>query len=247
MKCSIYREEAVEAITAALESHANEKVQEQIARTLLILGGRFSHIGGPTIENWLLKEAGFDESLRGSFSGRDDAGDKVIHLDDEDSATEIWQRKTAVALLTSRNKKFVAALSESTARSIPCLARASLVTIAWMSSFLHCIVDENLQSAFCSILVPELIKSLHYDNALEERILASYSLFNLSKCSDFISKISLLDKELMTNLGDLSRVTCTASELFFMISTRSSRQRYPVLNRTASQSGRHVIAFDNEF
>lgn len=80
LKCSIYREEAVEAITAALESHANEKVQEQIARTLLILGGRFSHIGGPTIENWLLKEAGFDESLRGSFSGRDDAGDKVIHL-----------------------------------------------------------------------------------------------------------------------------------------------------------------------
>ncbi|KAK1382743.1 hypothetical protein POM88_020478 [Heracleum sosnowskyi] len=62
-------------------------------------------------------------------------------LDDEDSATEIWQRKTAVAFLTGRNKKFVAALSESTARSIPCLAQASLVTIAWMSSFLHSIVD----------------------------------------------------------------------------------------------------------
>lgn len=246
LKCSVYREEAIEAITAALESHANEKVQEQLARTLLILGGRFSHTGGPTMENWLLKEAGFDESLRGSFSGRDNVGDEVIHLDDEDSATEIWQRKTAVALLTNRNKKFVAALSESTARSIPCLARASLVTISWMSSFLHCIVDGNLQSVFCSILVPELIKSLRCDNALEERILASYSLFNLSKCSDFVSKISLLDKELMTNLGDLSRVTWTASELF-MISTRSSRQRHPVLNRTASQSGRQVLAFDKEF
>lgn len=80
LKCSIYREEAIEAITAALESHANEKVQEQLARTLLILGGRFSHSGGPTTENWLLKEAGFDESLRGSFSGRDDVGDEVIHL-----------------------------------------------------------------------------------------------------------------------------------------------------------------------
>lgn len=80
LKCSIYREEAIEAITAALESHANEKVQEQLARTLLILGGRFSHTGGPTTENWLLKEAGFDESLRGSFSGRDDVKDEVIHL-----------------------------------------------------------------------------------------------------------------------------------------------------------------------
>ncbi|KAK1402354.1 hypothetical protein POM88_001959 [Heracleum sosnowskyi] len=66
LKCSIYREEAIEAITAALESHTNEKVQEKLARTLLILGGRFSHTGGPTTENWLLKEAGFDDSLRES-------------------------------------------------------------------------------------------------------------------------------------------------------------------------------------
>ncbi|KAL1834438.1 putative E3 ubiquitin-protein ligase LIN isoform X2 [Daucus carota subsp. sativus] len=246
LKCSIYREEAVEAITATLESHTNEKVQEQLARTLLILGGRFSHTGESTTENWLLKEAGFDESLRGSFSGRDNVGDEVIQLDEEESAIEIWQRKTAVALLTSRNKKFVSALSDSTARSIPCLARASTVTIAWMSSFLHSIVDDNLQSAFCSILVPELIKSLHHDNALEERVLASYSLFNLSQCSDFVATISLLDKELMTNLGDLSRVTWTASELF-MISTRSSRQRYPVLKRPSLQSARHVIPFDKEF
>lgn len=90
-------------------------------------------------------------------------------------------------MLTSRNKKFLAALSDSTANGIPYLARASLVTIAWMSSFLHPIADENLQTTACSILMPRLIESLNYDKALEERILASFSLFNLARCSGMIN------------------------------------------------------------
>lgn len=246
LKCSVYRDEAVEAITAALDCHiCNEKVQEQSARALLILGGRFSYTGVPTAEKQLLKEAGFDDSSGDSFNGKDIVVDKFIHLNEEDLATENWQRKAAVALLTSRNKKFLAALSDSTANGIPYLARASLVTIAWMSSFLSPIADENLQTTACSILMPQLIESLSYDKALEERILASFSLFNLARCSDYMSKISLLDKELMANLQELSQVTWTAREVM-LISARSSRHRYPVLNRAPSQIGREDFSFEND-
>lgn len=61
-KCSIYREDAVEAIIEALDCQiSNENVQEQSARALFMLGGRFSYTGDATIENWLLEQAGFNE------------------------------------------------------------------------------------------------------------------------------------------------------------------------------------------
>lgn len=81
LRCSAYREEAIEAIIEALDCQiCNEKVQEQSARALSILGVRFSYTGEPAAEKWLLKEAGFDESSVDSFRGRDIVFDEFMHL-----------------------------------------------------------------------------------------------------------------------------------------------------------------------
>lgn len=55
-------------MVAALEhgSHSR-KLQEQCARALLLLAGRFSSSGEPIAEAWLLKRAGLDDSLSESF------------------------------------------------------------------------------------------------------------------------------------------------------------------------------------
>lgn len=59
-KYSVYREEAVDAITMALESSfCNETVREQCNRVLLVLGGNFSSAGKIMTEDWILKQAGF--------------------------------------------------------------------------------------------------------------------------------------------------------------------------------------------
>lgn len=59
-KYSVYREEAVDAITVALESSlSDEKVREKCCRALLILGGHFSFAGKIMTEDWILKKAGF--------------------------------------------------------------------------------------------------------------------------------------------------------------------------------------------
>lgn len=73
LKCSVYREEAVEVIIEALDCEVcNEKIQEQSARALSMLGGRFSYNGEAIAEKWLLKEAGFDDdSSVDSFQGKD--------------------------------------------------------------------------------------------------------------------------------------------------------------------------------
>lgn len=59
-KYSIYREEAVDAITVALESSlSDEKIREKCCHTLLVLGGHFSFSGKVMTEDWILKKAGF--------------------------------------------------------------------------------------------------------------------------------------------------------------------------------------------
>lgn len=59
-KYSVYREEAVDAITMALDSSLyNQSVREQCSRVLLILGGSFSSAGKIMTEDWILKQAGF--------------------------------------------------------------------------------------------------------------------------------------------------------------------------------------------
>lgn len=69
-ECSAYREEVVEEIVKALNCEVvNEKVQEQTAKALLILGGHFSYTGESVTEKWLLKEAGFDQNPWDSFGG----------------------------------------------------------------------------------------------------------------------------------------------------------------------------------
>lgn len=102
---------------------------------------------------------------------------------EEDIEIQNWQRKAAIVLLTSGKKRFLSALCDSIANSIPCLARASLVTVSWICSYLHSVGDENLQSEACSTVVPCLIESLNCDRALEERVLASLTLLALIKCS----------------------------------------------------------------
>lgn len=60
--CSLYREEALEAIIAALDCQLNgENIQEQVARSLLMLGGHFLLTGEPVTEQWLLQKLGFPE------------------------------------------------------------------------------------------------------------------------------------------------------------------------------------------
>lgn len=106
---------------------------------------------------------------------------------EEDEEMQNWQRKAAIALLSSGKKRFLLALSDCIANGIPCLARASLVTLSWICSNLHLVSDENLQLEACSTIVPYLIGSLNHDRAPEERVLALFTLLALIKSSGKLS------------------------------------------------------------
>ncbi|KAL8200166.1 hypothetical protein R6Q57_011505 [Mikania cordata] len=226
LESSVYREEAIEALIKALDREVfNEDVQEQAAKSLLILGSRYSYAGTPEAEKWILKEAGYDENFEGGFHGRYYVvdGSKNMNKDDE---IEHWQRKAAMSLWMSGGKKLIGALGESIVYGVPCLARASLVTVAWISKFVHTVGDGDvLQSNEFSTLMRHLLQFLNRDNTIEERVLASFSLLSLSKSSDFLFDILDDEKRLMMNhLKSMSKVTWTAKRLASVIAGSSSKR-----------------------
>lgn len=203
-KCSVFRDEAIDVIMEGLDCYTcNEKVQEQVARSLLILGGRFSYKGDVTSERLILAESGFDGKCV-----------DMMHLSiEEDEEIQNWQTNTAKALLTRGNKKLLSALCECISNAIPCLARASLVTISRTSCYLDKVADQNYQSEACSILVPCLVQLLDDDRVVEERVLASFALLSLAKCTGFWYQISPMVERLSRHLVNLSQDTWTAREL----------------------------------
>ncbi|XP_031280858.1 uncharacterized protein LOC116139320 [Pistacia vera] len=181
----------METIIAAMDCQTcDEKVQEQTARALMMLGG---YVSEATPENLLLKQGGLHEKDDSFYSKRVVAFDET--LNEEEQATEIWQKVAAIALVKSSNKSLFSALSNCIGNGIPSLARASLFTVAWLSRFLHSLGDENLLSMACSILAPQLLQSSSYDRAHEEQALASFSLECLTKSSDYFSMLSSLEKD----------------------------------------------------
>ncbi|KAF7801379.1 putative E3 ubiquitin-protein ligase LIN isoform X1 [Senna tora] len=221
-KGSFYREEAVEAIVAALNCQkCDDNIQVQSARALLILAGRFSYTGESLMEKWLLQKAGFQETcLEDSIHGKEIVlYDLIPHNEEEE--VESWQERAAYALFKSGNNKLLSALADSIANGLPCLARASLVTVSWMSTYIHLLHDTKLPTIALSILTPQLLESLNYDRDNEERVLASYSLLCLLKSSGracvSVNDASLY-KESVRQLQNLSLVTWTANELISIIS-----------------------------
>ncbi|KAJ6410589.1 hypothetical protein OIU84_007353 [Salix udensis] len=193
-KSSLYREEAVEAITESLDcQRCSTKVQEQSAKALLMLGGCFSYNEEATAEEWLLQQAGFHERLRGSFRSKEIVDG---NLNEEEDAMEDWQRKLAVVLLNSGSQSFLAALSNSIANGIPNLVQASLFTVAWMSRILLPVTNENSLSRS----QPQLLGLPHYDKAVIERVNPSLSPQHLIRSSEYLSMLSTLNKELIDPL-----------------------------------------------
>lgn len=80
-KCSIFREEAVEAMAEALDCHlGNEKVQEKAARALTLLAGRFTSRGEAFAEQWLLQQSGFHQYPGDTFGSKDLVFDNSTYL-----------------------------------------------------------------------------------------------------------------------------------------------------------------------
>lgn len=233
LNCSIFREEAIVTIITALNSRiCQEKAQDNLARALLILGGRFSYTGEPSTKDWLLQQAGFKENSDDSSHSKH-LYDDIMQLYEEEEDVVNWQLKAANVLFNHGHKSLLSALSTSMTSCIPSLAKASLITVSWTSRYLFVIKDEKLCLMAPSILVPPLIKYLNRDKDVEDQVLASYSLLNLSKYTECKHIFRLYDEDALHHLQNLSLVTWTAEELIMIIKSGS---RHPYTQQEDSHT-----------
>ncbi|XP_048324017.2 putative E3 ubiquitin-protein ligase LIN-1 [Ziziphus jujuba] len=223
-KYSKYREEAVDAITEALDgSLADEKVRENCCRALFILGGSFSFSGELLKDIWNLKQAGFYDydKVTLSLHNEEDSilGDDASSVDDEEHANKEWLRSLSSSLLGNGKRSFLETISKCLGSGNMDLVRACLTTVAWLSSALASLSDAEFQlSAAFSALISQLKQSLENSRQLEHKILASMSLFNLSKISECRVLITTMAEDIAGPLKSLAEITWTAKLLYAIIS-----------------------------
>ncbi|OMP03435.1 hypothetical protein COLO4_10424 [Corchorus olitorius] len=219
-KYSLYRQEAVDVITAALNtSLIDEEVREKCCRALLILGGRFSLTGKLLTEGWILKLAGFQDGLEDNSTEKEEDldVDDTILLEDEEFANEEWLRNLSASLVGSGKKGFLKAISKCLGSGNLDLVTACLTTIAWLTSALSSLTDAELQLSTFRVLISQLKQSLENGAQIEHKVLASMSLFNFSKISECRVLLMKIAEEIVIPLRSLADITWTAKQLHGII------------------------------
>ncbi|KAL1165259.1 hypothetical protein V6Z11_A06G119900 [Gossypium hirsutum] len=219
-KYGLYRQEAVDAITEALDSSLIDgEVGEKCCKVLLMLGGRFSLSGKLLIEDWILKVAGFNDGPEVNSIEKEedlDIGDSII-LEDEECAIAEWLRNLSASLIGSGKVSFLEAISKCLGSGNRDLVTACLTSVAWLTSALPLQTEAELQRTLCS-LISHLKQSLENGAQLQHKILASMSLLNLSKISECRVLLMTIAEEMVVPLRSLADITWTAKELHGIIS-----------------------------
>ncbi|KAK9156620.1 hypothetical protein Scep_003194 [Stephania cephalantha] len=211
-KYSIYREEAVDSITVALECSLNdEKIREQCCGALLILGGQFSFSGEVVIEGWLLRQAGFCDA------GENCQIDETIQVEEE-KAREDWWKNLAASLLGNGKRSFLETIAKCLNSRNSRLMSTCLITVAWISQALALLSDAEFQLSAFSTLVACLKETLENGRQIEHRVIACMTLLNFSQISECRILLSTIAEEISRPLQSLTEITWTAKQLLEIIS-----------------------------
>ncbi|ONH99153.1 hypothetical protein PRUPE_6G014500 [Prunus persica] len=220
-KYGMHREEAVDAITEALDcSLTDANVRENCCKALLILRRYFSFSGKLLSRSWILKPADFSGSCEVNSVDNEDGS--LAHgaspSDDEDNSIEDWLRNLTVTLLGNGKKSFLETLSKCLGSENLDLMRVCLITAEWLSRALSSLSGSEFQlTAFSSLIFP-LKERLKNGEQVEQKILASVSMLNFSKISECRVLLRESTEDIAVPLENLAEVTWSAKLLHAIIS-----------------------------
>ncbi|BFG33468.1 hypothetical protein CerSpe_197420 [Prunus speciosa] len=220
-KYGMHREEAVDAITEALDCSLNDaNVRENCCKALLILRRYFSFSGKSLSRSWILKPADFSGSCE--VNSLDNEDGSLAHgaspSDDEDNSIEDWLRNLTVTLLGNGKKSFLETLSKCLGSENLDLMRVCLITAEWLSHALSSLSGSEFQlTAFSSLIFP-LKERLKNGEQIEQKILASVSMLNFSKISECRVLLRESTEDIAVPLENLAEVTWSAKLLHAIIS-----------------------------
>ncbi|KAH9320860.1 hypothetical protein KI387_015499 [Taxus chinensis] len=214
---SLFREEAVEVLLAALSCKESISAQISSAAVLSSLAGRFTYIGEPSTVAWLVKKAGLSWAKQKYISGDLDCLDHGMQEEDTDAVC--WSNKIAKKIMLSGTPVFEA-LKKGLKSNVSEIARDCLITVAWLGYELSTMQRNRLRPIARDIILPEIVTFMQPGIELEERVLASLSLYNYTAGSG-MQQLLKFSRELHGPLRRLAAFTWTAEELSKVIAYSS--------------------------
>ncbi|XP_048140490.1 putative E3 ubiquitin-protein ligase LIN-1 [Rhodamnia argentea] len=220
-KYSIYREEAVDAISLALDLSLNdENVRERCCKALLVFGGHFSFPQTLSPEHWILKQEGCSETYKAITFDNEQHGflaNDTCSFENEDLAHREWLKNLLGSLLGSRRRSFIDEISKCLSSRDSNMVRVCLITVAWLSSALSSLSDAEHQLSVFSALVPQLKEKLESGERMEHKILASFSLLNFCKTPECRVLLLTMSEEITSPLRSIANVSGTAKQLYALV------------------------------
>ncbi|XP_015962903.1 putative E3 ubiquitin-protein ligase LIN [Arachis duranensis] len=222
-KFSIYREVAVNVITAALDASLNdEKARAECCRALLVLCGHFSSNGRILTKTRTFEEA--DCNINTSevrLQGHEEEGllwDHAATLsEDEEAMVEELLMKLLESLVGNGESPFLTNLCRCLDSRHLDLVRECLVTVKWLSSSLSKLMNVGFHLPAFLALISQL-KGILENGELELKTLASVSLLNFSKISECRTLLKTMAEDIAPLLHRLVDVTWTAKQLHAIVS-----------------------------
>ncbi|XP_052191307.1 putative E3 ubiquitin-protein ligase LIN-1 isoform X2 [Diospyros lotus] len=180
-KMSMYREEAIEALTEALCKKDFTNSQIMALDSLLCLSGHHSPSGKPCTEAWLLKIAGFDQQYN-ALMKTDRFRTHELELteppEEEDKAASSWEKSVAFVLCNHEKGVIFKALEECFKSNSIEVAKSCLIVATWLTHMLYSLPDTGIRDVAWKSLLDQFINVLQSSKNLDEKILASISLKN---------------------------------------------------------------------
>ncbi|KAJ4702129.1 RING-type E3 ubiquitin transferase [Melia azedarach] len=178
-KMSMYREEAVEALTEALRRKDFPNSQMMALDAILSLSGRFTSSGKSYTEAWLLKFAGFDlpyNALMKAECLSKPKYDLQETMEEEEKAACSWEKRVAFVLCNHEKGSIFKALEECLKSNSLEMAKSCLVIATWLTHMLSTLPDTGVRGTARRSLLDEFINVLQSSKNLEEKILATLAL-----------------------------------------------------------------------
>ncbi|KAK1261789.1 putative E3 ubiquitin-protein ligase LIN [Acorus gramineus] len=213
---SIYREEAIEALIEALRKKEFPVSQIMALEVLASLSGHLTAEGKPSIEAWLLKTAGLDQSYNAMMKEdrmQSTENESIETMEEEQKAARDWEKRVSFILCNHDNGSIFKALEECLKSNSLGVAKSCLVVATWLVYMLTILPDTGVRVAARQSLLNQFMNVLQSSKNLEERVLAALALKGFISDPDALQGMGLYAKSICKSLRKLKRCSAVAADI----------------------------------
>eukprot|EP01018_Ginkgo_biloba_P028392 Gb_19331 [translate_table: standard] len=211
---SMYHEEAIETLVEILTKNVSFAAKVESAEVIMDLCGRYTHMGKSSLEEWLLRIAGFSgTSHQWDLDIKEPGELSKLLLEGDDSEAREWDKRAATSLLVFKNGEILKALGHGLQSKSEALLSPCLIAAAWLTHMLILLPDIGAQSAACRWLLHHFVFILKSSSVVEKQVLAALALMSFTMRAGEVEALFDFAEDIWRPLRQLRKFTWVANEL----------------------------------